>query len=144
MVWSMRDLDNKGLGQNNVLCNSLEVKLLMVILLLQAPQYPLHHKNRSLVSCWLLTLKPHWLGFLFVALLCRLFLVTSSLSPHLARFLVRPIGHPCFCFAGSWIVGLVIGGAESKGANVAVGFSGWSLWKVLTIFWRCMTAKEDS
>ena len=37
-----------------------------------------------------------------------------------------------------------MGGAESRGADVAVGFSGWSLCKVLTIFRRCMTVEEDS
>ena len=47
----------------------------------------------------------------------RLFLVTSSLSPHLARFLARPVDCSYFCFVGSWIVGLAMGGAESRGAG---------------------------
>ena len=72
------------------------------------------------------------------------FLIASSLSPHLARFLARPVGRPCFCFAESWIVGLVMGGVESRGADVTVSFSRWSLWKVLTIFRRCMTVKKGS
>ena len=46
-----------------------------------------------------------------------------SLSPHLARFLARPVGRPRFRFMGSWIVGLAMGGAESRVADVAVGFS---------------------
>ena len=75
---------------------------------------------------------------------CRLFLVASSLSPHciLVRFVAHPVGCPRFCFVGSWVVGLTMGGAESRGADVAVSFSGWSLWKVRTIFRRCMTAEE--
>ena len=77
---------------------------------------------------------------------CRLFLVASFLSPHcvLVRFVARPIGRPRFCFMGSWVVGLAMGVAESRDADVAVGFSEWSLWKVRTIFRRCMTAKEGS
>ena len=35
-------------------------------------------------------------------------------------------------------------GAESRGVDVAVGFSGWFLWKVLIIFRRYMTVKEGS
>ena len=42
------------------------------------------------------------------------------------------------------MVGLGMGGAESRGANVTVGFFGWSLWKVLTIFRRYMMAEEGS
>ena len=64
--------------------------------------------------------KPHWLEILFVA--------------HLAHFLVCLVGRPRFCFVRSWIVDLAMGKAESKGADVAVGFSKWPLWKVLTIF----------
>ena len=37
--------------------------------------------------------------------LCRLFLIASSLSPHLARFIARPVGRPRFRLRGS--VGLV-------------------------------------
>ena len=35
---SRRDLDDEGLGQNNVLCNSSKIELPIVKLLLQAPQ----------------------------------------------------------------------------------------------------------
>ena len=49
---------------------------------------------------------------------CRLFFVASSLSPHLAHFLARPVGRSCFRFAGSWIVGLAMGKAESRGAGM--------------------------
>ena len=38
----------------------------------------------------------------------------SSLSSHLARFIACLIGRSCFRFAGSWIDGLAIGGAESR------------------------------
>ena len=37
-VYSKRDLDDKGLGQNKVLYNSSRIKLLIVKLILQAPQ----------------------------------------------------------------------------------------------------------
>ena len=74
---------------------------------------------------------------------CRLFLVVSSLSPHLARFLAHPVGRPCFCFAGSGIVGLAMGGAESRGADIAVGFSGWSLWKLLPEMHDCRGRSLD-
>ena len=50
-------------------------------------------------------------------LLCRLFLVASSLLPHLAHFLARPVGRLCFRLTGNWIVGLAIGRAKSRGAD---------------------------
>ena len=37
----------------------------------------------------------------------RLFLVASSLSPHMARFIARPVGRPRFCLRGS--LGLAVG-----------------------------------
>ena len=49
---------------------------------------------------------------------CRLFLVASSLSPYLARFLAHPVGRPCFYFVGSWIVGLAMSKAEFRVAGV--------------------------
>ena len=75
---------------------------------MQAPQRSLCQEDRSPATRRLLALEPHWLGFLLVA---------SSLSPHLARFLARPVGRPRFRFVGSWIVGLAMGGAESRGAG---------------------------
>ena len=145
----IRDLDDEGLEQNKVLCSSSRVKLLIVKLPLQAPWRSLRQGDRSLASCRLLALEPHWLGFLLIASSLslfpyRLFLVASSLSPHLARFLARLINRPRFRFAGSWIVGLAMGKTESRGADVTVGFSGKSLWKVLTIFRRYMTTEEGS
>ena len=77
-------------------------------------------------------------------LLYRVFFVASSLLPYLARFLVCFVSRFCFRFAGCWIVDLVMGGAESKGTDITVDFSGWSLWKVLTIFRRCIIAEEGS
>ncbi len=41
-------------------------------------------------------------------------------------------------------VGLAIGGAESMGGKVAVGFFGWSEWKLLMSLWRCITAEAGS
>ena len=68
------------------------------------------------------------------------------LFPHLARFVACSfVSHPCFCLKGSvgLTIGLTIGEAESKGADIAISFSRCSLWKMLTIFRRCMTIKED-
>ena len=42
---------------------------------------------------------------------------------HLARFLACLVSYFSFCFAGSWIIGLAIGGAESRSADVTIGFS---------------------
>ena len=46
------------------------------------------------------------------------------LLPHLAHFVARLVVRLYFCFVGSWIVGLVIGRAESRGADISVGFFG--------------------
>ncbi len=43
--------------------------------------------------------------------------------------------------ASGLTVGLAIGGAEFIGGEVAVGFSGWSRWKVLMSLQRCSTAE---
>ena len=58
---------------------------------------------------------------------CRLFLIASFLSPHLARFLIRPVGRPYFYLARNLTIGLVIGGAVLLAGEVAVGLSGESL-----------------
>ena len=87
---------------------------------IQTPQRFLHQRDRSLATYWLLALELHWLGF---------FLVASSLSPHLTRFLVRLVGWSCFCLRG-WVgltVGWGIGGAVSIAGEVAVALLGWSL-----------------
>ena len=61
----------------------------------------------------------------------------------LARLLVPLVlaGRPCFCLmlasALGLTVGLTIGGAESIGREVAVGFFGCSLWKVVMSLRRC-------
>ena len=47
-----------------------------------------------------------------------------------------------FCFVGSLIVSFAMDETESKGADVAVNFFRLSLLKMLTIFWRCITAKK--
>ena len=72
----IRDLDDKGFGQNKVLCSSSRVELPIVKLPLQAPQRFLRQEDRSPVSYQLLALKTTltWI------LPCRLFLVISSLS----------------------------------------------------------------
>ena len=68
----------------------------------------------------------------------------------LARLLVplalagRPRFRLVLASALGLTVGLAIGGAESIGGEVAVGFSGWSRWKVLMSLRRCSTAKAGS
>ena len=80
-TWMIRDLDDKGLGQNKVLCSSSRVELPWSTTM-QAPQHSLRQGDRSPASYRLLALELHWLRFLFVAsslssLLCRLFFVAS-------------------------------------------------------------------
>ena len=62
-------------------------------------------------------------------------------------------GLPRFCLAAEGsekglavglIVGLAFGGAELVGGEVAVGFSGCFLWKVLTNLQRCWMADAGS
>ena len=118
VILLIRNLDNKRFSQNKVLYCSSGVKLPIVKPPMQVSWCSLHQGDRSPATYQLLALEPQWLGFL---------LVVSSLSPHLARFLAYPVGCPHICFAESWIVGLAIGGVESRGADVAVSFSGWSL-----------------
>ena len=79
-----------------------------------------------------------------ISLYCLFLVASFGASSYLAHFLVRSVGRPCFCFMRSWTVDLAMGGAELKGTDDAVGFSGWSLRKVLTIFQRCMTAEKGS
>ena len=78
--------------------------------------------------------------------LCRLFLIVSSLSPHLAHFLAHPVSRPRFRLRDSagLVVGLAIGDAVSMAGEVVVGLSGWSLWNELISFLRCWTAKAGS
>ena len=63
------------------------------------------------------------------------------------------VGLPYFCLAADssrkdlaigLTVGLALGGAELVGGEVAVGFSGCSLWKVLTSLQRCWMADAGS
>ena len=72
----IRDLDDKGLGQNRVLCSFSRVELPMVKVPLQAPRCSLRQGDRSPASRRLLAL-----GTTLTRILpCRLFLVASSLS----------------------------------------------------------------
>ena len=97
VVWSMRNLDDKGLGQNKVLYNSSGIELPMVKLPLQAPRHFLHQGDRSLATCRLLAL-----GTALTRIPpCHLFLVAFSLSLHLARFLAHLVGRLQFRFRGS-------------------------------------------
>ena len=50
--------------------------------------------------------------------------MNSSLLSHLVCFITCFFNHPYFRFAGSWIIGLAMDRAESKGTDVAIGFSG--------------------
>ena len=59
---------------------------------------------------------------------CHLFLVaslgaSSSAFSYLARFLARLVGCFHFHFVGSLTIGLAMGGAESREADIAVSFS---------------------
>ena len=90
----IKDLDDKGLGQNKVLCSSSEVELPWSTTMQAPRQRSLRQGDRSPAIRRLLTLEPHWLGFLLVAssfspLPSRLFFVPFFLSPHLARVLAR-------------------------------------------------------
>ena len=51
----------------------------------------------------------------------------SSLLPHLARFVARLFGRHRFYLGEKLTVGLAISGALSRGGNIAIDFSGWSL-----------------
>ena len=60
------------------------------------------------------------------------FFVTFKLTwiPSLLSYLTHFIAfaeHLYFCITGSWIVGLAMGGVESKNADVVIDFSQWSL-----------------
>ena len=55
----IRDLDDKGLYQNKVLCSFSGVKLPIVKLSLPAPQRSLRQGDRFPASCRLLILEPH-------------------------------------------------------------------------------------
>ena len=106
-------MNDRGLGQNKVLYSFSRVELPMVnyhagFPTLSAPGRQIFGFLPASGSRTALTRIP----------LCRLFFVASSLSLHLAHFLVRLVGHPCFCFAESWIIGLAISGAEFRGVGV--------------------------
>lgn len=59
------------------------------------------------------------------------------------HFVIFFAGRLCFHFIEALTVGFAIYRIKSKNADVTVGFFGYSLWKVLTIFQRCMIAKND-
>ena len=108
VVWSMRDLDNKGLNQNKVLCSSLRVELPMVnyytgfpVLFTLGKQifgYPLTSGSRTVLT-WI---PP-----------CHFFLIASfdvlilSASSRLPLFLLRGeldcwLGHGWSRIQGCW------------------------------------------
>ena len=63
------------------------------------------------------------------------------------RVLLALAGRPRFRLlfrAPGLTVGLAVGGAVSTGVEVAVGLSGFSLWKVLTSLRRCWMAEAGS
>ena len=65
----------------------------------------------------------------------------------LACLLMLLAGRPRFRFVMSLAgltVGLAIGGVRLTGREIAVGFSGWSLWNELISFLRCFIAKMGS
>ena len=120
----IRDLDDKGLGQNKVLCSSSGVELPWQ-LLCRLPGSASHARETDLrlpAGFWLWnhtdsdsSLSP---------LPCRLFFVASSLLPHLTCFIARPIGCPRFCLRGS--VGLAVGLAIKWSAALPSSAAGLS------------------
>ena len=76
----IKNLDDKGLGQNKVLCSSSRVELLWSTTM-QALWRSLHQGDRSPTTRRLLALRTSltWIP------LCHLFLVASSLSPRLVH-----------------------------------------------------------
>ena len=75
---------------------------------------------------------------------------TGKKKPHCPIFyffayFIEPVRQLCFCFAEN-LAGLTdslaIGGAESRGEEVAVDFFGWFLWNMEIIFRRCMTVED--
>ena len=134
----IRDLDDEGLGQNKVLCSSSGVELLWSTTM-QAPQQRSPHQgDRSPATRRFLALEPHWLRFFLIASFllpfpCRLFLVASSLSPHLARFVTHPFaGCPRFCLGGSMglIISLAIGDRDHHGSSYCGSNHRWlSHWR---------------
>ena len=111
----IRDLDDKGLGQNKVLCSLSGIELPMIKLSLQAPRRSLCQRDRFPATCRLLTLKPQWLGFLLVAsfllpLPCRFFLITSfgaffSVSCRPPSFWFERLSRPG-CWSNHWWCGV--------------------------------------
>ena len=117
----IRDLDDKELDQNKVLCSSSRIELPIVKLPLQTSRRSLHQGDRSPATRRLLALRTAltWI------IPYRPFLVASSLSLHLACFLAHTISRPHFRFKGSigLTVGLAIGGAVLMAGEVALGLS---------------------
>ena len=116
-VCSRRDLDDKGLGKSKVLCSSSGVKLPMVnyhagfpVLFAPGRQISGYQPASRSSRTTLASTFPYCL-----------FLIASS---YLAHFLTHFVGCPRFHLAGSWTVGLALGGAESRRGDVAVGFFG--------------------
>ena len=109
-----RDLFKERLGRNKVLCSSSMELNCQLSTTMQAPRRSLRQRDRSPAICWLLALENRIDS-------------DSSLLPHLICFLARLVDHSCFCFAESLIFGLVMDGTEFKSADIAVGFSEWSL-----------------
>ncbi len=68
----------------------------------------------------------------------------SAIPYYLLLLLALLLGRPHFCFSFFNIKGLAISGAESRGKNIAVGFSQYFLWKVLINYQKCMTADKGS
>ena len=98
-TWMIRDLDDKGLGQNKVLYSSSRVKLPWSTTM-QAPRRSPRREDRSPATRRLLTLRTA----LTRNPLCRLFLVASSLSPRLARLAHLSALCSAFCWLSSFLL----------------------------------------
>ena len=88
----IRDLDDKGLGQNKVLCSSSKVELPWSTTM-QAPRRSPRQEDRSPATRRLLALRTA----LTRIPPCRFFLDASSLSPRLVRLARFGILHSAFC-----------------------------------------------
>ena len=94
----IRDLNDKGLGENKVLCSSSGVKLPWSTTMQAPRQRSPCQRDRSPAIRWLLALRTAltWIP------LCRLFLVASSLSPCLTR--QACLGALCSAFCWSFLL----------------------------------------
>ena len=109
----IKDLDDEGLGQNKVLRSFFRSRTANGQTATTGSP-TLHAPGRQISS--LLPVSGSRTALTRIPP-CYFFFIASSLLPHLAHFLAHPVSRPCFRFAGSWIDGLAMGRAESRGVG---------------------------